>query len=68
MPAMTNKPLSPYLPTLTLRPKQAAAHALQPRATLEGLEVRESSFGQWLEAGGDRRTQPREDGVPRGER
>lgn len=29
------------------------------RATLRGLEVRESSFGDWLAAGGDRRTQPR---------
>lgn len=35
---------------------------LQPRASLEGLEVAESSFGQWLEAGGDRRSQPRQDG------
>ena len=33
----------------------------QPRASLDGLEVHESSFGQWLEAGGDRRSQPRQD-------
>lgn len=31
----------------------------QPRAQLVGLEVAESSFGEWLAAGGDRRTQPR---------
>lgn len=29
------------------------------RAQLDGLEVRESSFGEWLAAGGDRRSQPR---------
>lgn len=65
MPPMTNKPLPPYLSTLTLRPKPAVPQAQQARATLEGLEVRESSFGQWLAAGGDRRTQPRDDGTPR---
>lgn len=31
----------------------------QPRAQLDGLVVVESSFGEWLAAGGDRRTQPR---------
>lgn len=31
----------------------------QPRAQLDGLEVKESSFGEWLAAGGDRRSQPR---------
>lgn len=32
-----------------------------PRAApLDGLEVRESSFGEWLAAGGERRLLPRE--------
>jgi hypothetical protein len=31
----------------------------QARAELEGLEVRDSSFDEWLAAGGDRRAQPR---------
>jgi hypothetical protein len=30
-----------------------------PRATLNGLEVAESTFGDWLAAGGERRTKPR---------
>jgi hypothetical protein len=32
---------------------------VQPRAELSGLEVRDSSFDEWLEAGGDRRSRPR---------
>ncbi len=32
----------------------------QLRATLEGLEVQESSFGDWLKAGGDRRKRARD--------
>jgi hypothetical protein len=31
----------------------------QARAELDGLEVRDSSFDDWLAAGGDRRSQPR---------
>lgn len=37
--------------------RRAAAH--QQRAQLDGLEVRESSFGEWLAAGGDRRVHSR---------
>ncbi len=31
----------------------------QTRSDLEGLEVRDSSFDEWLAAGGDRRSQSR---------
>jgi hypothetical protein len=31
----------------------------QTHAELDGLEVRDSSFDDWLAAGGDRRSQPR---------
>jgi hypothetical protein len=30
-----------------------------PRAELAGLEVKDSSFDEWLAAGGDRRSRPR---------
>jgi hypothetical protein len=30
-----------------------------PRADLAGLEVKDSSFDEWLAAGGDRRSRPR---------
>jgi hypothetical protein len=32
---------------------------VQPRAELAGLEVKDSSFDEWLSAGGDRRERPR---------
>lgn len=61
MRAMNAKPLNPHRPALaTLQP--ASRPATPPsRASLEGLEVQESCFGQWLAAGGERRTRPRED-------
>lgn len=62
MRAMTNPPLHPAFPTLMLRAKTSGAHASPlPRATLDGLEVQESNFGQWLAAGGERRQRPRDE-------
>jgi hypothetical protein len=61
MRPMTNKPLYPSTTSLLLRPKQTPSNP-QPRATLEGLEVQESSFGQWLAAGGERRSLARPEG------
>ncbi len=60
MPPMTNKPhpIFPPSPLPLGRPKPNAA---QPRATLDGLEVQESNFGQWLAAGGDRRARARDE-------
>lgn len=62
--AMTTKPYAYFsgLPTGARNKNQAAPQ--QPRASLDGLEVRESCFGQWLEAGGDRRSQSRDDAEP----
>ena len=37
--------------------RQALAPA--PRASLHGLEVSDSTFGEWLAAGGERRQRPR---------
>lgn len=53
---MTNKPLH----FLTNPRSKAATTNNQPRASLDGLEVSESSFGEWLQAGGDRRGQQRD--------
>jgi hypothetical protein len=51
-------------PSTTTRPTPASSAArpnpAPTRATLEGLEVQESCFGQWLAAGGERRSRPRE--------
>jgi len=40
---------------------QALRRALAPasRASLQGLEVSDSTFGAWLAAGGERRKSPR---------
>jgi|GEM_PF-6717935 len=54
---MTNKALHLFP---TLRSKTAQTTSTQPRANLDGLEVSESSFGEWLQAGGDRRGQRRD--------
>lgn len=54
------------LNTPTRRPQQPPllqrrrAIAL-PRAQLDGLEMRESTFGEWLAAGGDRRSHMRQE-------
>ncbi len=42
----------------------AAVHAapLLPRASLDGLEVQDSSFDHWLMSGGERRRRPRDSG------
>ncbi|MFN4116239.1 MAG: hypothetical protein ACK4F7_07050 [Inhella sp.] len=43
------------------RPALRRPEAQPPqRASLEGLEVSESDFGEWLEAGGERRADRRE--------
>jgi hypothetical protein len=54
---MTNKSLHFFT---NPRSKAAAPSNSQPRANLDGLEVSESSFGEWLQAGGDRRGQRRD--------
>lgn len=54
------KPTRPLPPTL-YRAATSEAHApgrhLCPPLT--GVEVHDSSFGEWLDAGGDRRARPR---------
>ncbi len=45
----------------TASPHDATAPPL-PRATLDGLEVRDSSFDHWLQSGGERRRRPRHQG------
>ena len=54
---MTNKALHLFPAP---RSKTAQAAGALPRANLDGLEVSESSFGEWLQAGGDRRGQRRD--------
>lgn len=54
---MTNKNLHFFS---NPRSKASQASSAQPRANLDGLEVSESSFGEWLQAGGDRRGQTRD--------
>ena len=44
------------------KPRRDVQMAAPQRASLDGLEVRESSFGEWLEAGGERRSLQRADG------
>lgn len=61
MQATTHRTVHP-LPARSQPPMLAPlrrAAALQQRAQLDGLEVRESSFGEWLAAGGDRRAHAR---------
>lgn len=55
---MTNKTLHSF--TAPGNKNKTAASAALPRANLDGLEVSESSFGEWLQAGGDRRGQRRD--------
>lgn len=49
----TVSPLAPELVTLAQRANRAAAAACLP--VLEGLEVTELSWDEWLAAGGERR-------------
>jgi hypothetical protein len=61
MQATTHRAVRP-LPARSQPPMLApvrSAASLQQRAQLDGLEVRESSFGDWLAAGGDRRSHAR---------
>ncbi|RVT84950.1 hypothetical protein [Inhella crocodyli] len=44
---------NPYAPTAS------ATTPPLPRASLDGLEVQDSSFDHWLESGGERRRRPR---------
>ena len=60
MRAMNAKSLPPARPGHTLLHSAARPNSAPTRATLEGLEVQESCFGQWLAAGGERRSRPRE--------
>lgn len=50
---MTHELFRLHAPTLARRPE--ARRGDPTRASLEGLEVSESSFGEWLKAGGERR-------------
>ena len=43
-------------------PAHDAATPALPRATLDGLEVQDSSFDHWLQSGGERRRRPRHQG------
>jgi hypothetical protein len=60
MRAMNAKSLPPARHGHTLLHSAARPNPAPTRATLEGLEVQESCFGQWLAAGGERRSRPRE--------
>lgn len=48
-----------HAPSQVRRPE--ATGGVPTRASLEGLEVSESSFGEWLKAGGERRGPQRAD-------
>jgi hypothetical protein len=57
----THRPLNSALlhrPQRPSRPPGSPAF-IHLRASLEGLDVHDSSFDDWLAAGGDRRTAPR---------
>jgi hypothetical protein len=43
-------------------PASSAATPPLPRASLDGLEVHDSSFDHWLMSGGERRRRPRTEG------
>lgn len=58
----TVRPLLGLMQPPTLAPRRRPA-AQQQRAQLVGLEVAESSFGEWLAAGGDRRSTTRTNGT-----
>ena len=54
------KPTRPLPPTLyraaAIEAQSAGRHQCPP---LTGVEIHDSSFGEWLDAGGDRRARPR---------
>lgn len=60
--AYTSSPQTAQQPALQAWSEQIMRSNPRPvllRATLDGLEVSETSFDAWLIAGGDRRCQPR---------